>query len=273
MLIKEFRIILPLSVEEYQVAQLWSVAEASKNETGGGEGIEVIKNEPYEKLGIRGQYTLKKYHLASRVPTFLRLLAPKGALEFEEEAHNAYPHCKTVYKNDYMKKNFEISIESWHKPDLGETENVHNLPPNEWKQTEVIYIDIVNDSISSGDYKADEDPTKFTPKAEGRGPLYPDWIEKLKADEKCGKPKMPHMCAYKLVRCHFKKLGFQGIVESFIQRQERRIFQNFHRQVYCWMDKWHGMTMDDIRRVEDKAQEELNDLRRQGSVRGTKNNE
>ena len=30
-----------MTVEEYQVAQLYSVAEASKNETGGGEGVEV----------------------------------------------------------------------------------------------------------------------------------------------------------------------------------------------------------------------------------------
>ena len=30
-----------MTVEEYQVGQLWSVAEASKAETGGGEGVEV----------------------------------------------------------------------------------------------------------------------------------------------------------------------------------------------------------------------------------------
>ena len=28
----------------FQVAQLYSVAEASKNETGGGEGVEVVNN-------------------------------------------------------------------------------------------------------------------------------------------------------------------------------------------------------------------------------------
>lgn len=49
---------------QYQVAQLYSVAEASKNETGGGEGVEVLKNEPYEKEdGEKGQYTHKIYHL------------------------------------------------------------------------------------------------------------------------------------------------------------------------------------------------------------------
>lgn len=84
------------------MAQLYSVAEASKNNTGGGEGIEVLKNEPftdYPLLGGKyssGQYTYKIYHLASKVPAFIRLLLPKNSLEIHEEAWNAYPYCKTV---------------------------------------------------------------------------------------------------------------------------------------------------------------------------------
>lgn len=58
----EFKL-LCLSFAQYQVGQLYSVAEASKNETGGGEGVEVLKNEPYEKEGEKGQYTHKIYHL------------------------------------------------------------------------------------------------------------------------------------------------------------------------------------------------------------------
>jgi len=50
--LKEYRVTLPMTVEEYQVAQLYSVAEASKNETGGGEGVEVIKNEPYDNVPL-----------------------------------------------------------------------------------------------------------------------------------------------------------------------------------------------------------------------------
>lgn len=55
--------LLLFCVLQYQVGQLYSVAEASKNETGGGEGVEVLKNEPYEKEGEKGQYTHKIYHL------------------------------------------------------------------------------------------------------------------------------------------------------------------------------------------------------------------
>ena len=51
------------------MGQLYSVAEASKNETGGGEGIEIVKNEPFENHPLlngkytQGQYTYKIYHL------------------------------------------------------------------------------------------------------------------------------------------------------------------------------------------------------------------
>ncbi|KAG7214296.1 hypothetical protein INR49_023184, partial [Caranx melampygus] len=96
MLIKEYRIILPVSVEEYQVGQLYAVAEASKSETGGGEGVEVLVNEPYENDGQKGQYTHKIYHLQSKVPGIVRALAPKGALEVHEKAWNAYPYCRPV---------------------------------------------------------------------------------------------------------------------------------------------------------------------------------
>lgn len=107
------------------MGQLYSVAEASKNETGGGEGVEVLVNEPYEKDdGEKGQYTHKIYHLQSKVPTFVRMLAPEGALNIHEKAWNAYPYCRTVITNEYMKEDFLIKIETWHKPDLGTQENV-----------------------------------------------------------------------------------------------------------------------------------------------------
>ena len=32
----------------------------------------------------------------SKVPKWIRLLAPRGALEIKEEAWNMYPYCKTV---------------------------------------------------------------------------------------------------------------------------------------------------------------------------------
>lgn len=281
MLIKEYRIPLPITVEEFQVAQLWSVAEASKNETGGGEGIEVLNNEPYEDENGKGQYTKKIYHFASRVPKAIKMFAPAGSLDFQEEAWNAYPYCRTVITNpDYMKDGFEVSIETWHKPGLGELENVHNLKGNELRKRDVVHIDIVKDPISSSDYKEEFDPKKFKGCIGGRGALTDDWLCKLRAQvaSSGGSAQQngdcaaapPNMCAYKLVRCNFKWLGLQNITEKFIQNQERRLFTNFHRQVYGWMHNWYGLTMDDIRRIEDQTKDELNEMRGKGSRRGMK---
>jgi len=266
MLIKEFRVTLPLTVEEYQVAQLYSVAEASKNETGGGEGIEVLKNEPFDNYPLlggkysSGQYTYKIYHLASKVPAFIRLLAPKGSLEIHEEAWNAYPYCRTVITNPgYMKENFVICIESLHVGDIGMQQNVHELPPEKLKTREVVHIDIANDPISSADYKPLEDPTKFKSEKTGRGPLVGnEWMKNVD----------PVMTCYKLVTCEFKWFGLQSRIESFIQKSERRLFTTFHRQVFCWMDRWYGLTMDDIRAIEEKTKEELDKQRQIGEVRG-----
>ncbi|XP_014214149.1 phosphatidylinositol transfer protein beta isoform isoform X2 [Copidosoma floridanum] len=264
--IKEFRVTLPLTVEEYQVAQLYSVAEASKNNTGGGEGIEVRKNEPFKNVPLlggkytSGQYTYKVYHLASKVPAFIRMVLPKGSLEVHEEAWNAYPYCKTVISNPgYMKENFFIVIESYHIGDTGDQENVHELPPDKLKTREVVHIDIANDPVLPADYKEDEDPTKFKSEKTGRGPLVEkDWKYNVS----------PVMTCYKLVTCEFKWFGLQSRVESFIQKSEKRLFTNFHRQVFCWMDRWHGLTMEDIRAIEDKTKEELEKQRFQGEVRG-----
>ncbi|KAG5198837.1 hypothetical protein JEQ12_007433 [Ovis aries] len=222
------RVVLPCSVQEYQVGQLYSVAEASKNETGGGEGIEVLKNEPYEKDGEKGQYTHKIYHLKSKVPAFVRMIAPEGSLVFHEKAWNAYPYCRTSHcllllcflQNEYMKDDFFIKIETWHKPDLGTLENVHGLDPNTWKTVEIVHIDIADRSqVEPADYKADEDPALFQSVKTKRGPLGPNWKKEL-----ANNPDCPQMCAYKLVTIKFKWWGLQSKVENFIQKAISSVF-------------------------------------------------
>jgi len=266
MIIKEYRVTLPMTVEEYQVAQLYSVAEASKNETGGGEGVEVLKNEPYDGVSLlngkflSGQYTYKIYHLQSKVPGWIKMVAPKGSLEIHEEAWNAYPYCKTVLSNPgYMKDNFYIVVETYHLPDRGNQDNVHELQDKKLKKRSVVHIDIANDPVASADFKPDEDPKTFKSCKTGRGPLTRDWRRTVE----------PVMTAYKLVTIQFKWWGLQDRVENFIHSTEKRIFTNFHRQVFCWMDKWHGMTMGDIRALEEKTKKELDVERAKGELKGT----
>jgi hypothetical protein len=294
-IIKEYRITLPITVEEYQVAQLYSVAESSKNETGGGEGVEVKINDPYtadskyssNSKGRPGQYTHKLFHLESRVPSFIRMIAPKGSLTIDEKAWNAYPYCKTVITNPgYMKDNFEIELLTWHKPDAGQTENVHELDASTWKKVEIINIDITT-PVAVNDYKKETDPLLYRHDDSDRGPLTKTWLTELRQlckniqsarelniESNDAKPQ-PHMTCYKLVTAKFKWFGLQNRVEKYIHTAEKRIFTLFHRQVFCWMGPhgdgttgWFGMTMEDIRRIEAETKKRLDEERSKGEKRG-----
>ena len=138
---------------------------------------------------------------------------------------------------------------------------MHELPKDKLGKREVVPIDIAHDPVTSNDYKEDEDPKTYKSEKTGRGPLdSPDWRDQVQ----------PVMTCYKLVTVEFKWWGLQTKVEQFIMQTERRLFNNFHRQVFCWTDKWHGMTMADIRALEEKTKQELEDARKTGEVRGTK---
>jgi hypothetical protein len=246
-LVKEYRIQLPMAVDEYQIGQLYSVAKSSSQETANGEGVEVIKNEPFKnEEGLEGQYTEKIYHVGSRLPGWVKAFIPGSALKLEEKAWNAYPYCKTVLKNGWMGDSFTFTIESRHYNDDGKQENVHNLPPDQLKKREVDFIDIAADKIEKKDYKKEEDPTIVKSEKAERGPLTEGW-----------KDKKPLMTCYKLVSVEFKMFGLQGRVEKFLQTFERDLFLKFHRQVYFWLDEWFGMTLEDVRNFEAKTKQDL----------------
>jgi len=267
--IVEYRIPLPLSVDEYKIGQLYGVAEASKNETGGGDGVEVVENRPFtpeecEVYKSNGQYTYKVMHLEQKVPRVIKVIAPKGSLQIHEKAWNAYPYCKTLYSNEYMKDSFHINIETIHKAGVGE-ENVHGLDQETLKSREIVDIDIADSAcVTSQDYKEDEDPSTFKSEKTGRGPLNKGWFNIQ--DDSVG----PKMTCYKYYDIKFKWWGLQGRVESIIVNAVERLLRNFHRQVFCWIDKWFGMTIEDIRMLEDKTKEDLDKLRVEGEFRGAK---
>ncbi|KAG8257664.1 hypothetical protein J6590_043942 [Homalodisca vitripennis] len=266
MLIQEYRVILPMTAEQYQVAQLYTIVDMSKYETGGGEGIEILKNEPFSDhplLGGRyttGQYTLKIYHVHRKIPTLIKLIVPRGSLEIHEECWNAYPYSKTVLTNPgFMKDGFELTIESLHLDGRGDKYNAHHLPPELLEQRQVTTIDIANDHVARKDYDPSFDPKIFHSEKTGQGPLTNNWLETV----------TPAMTCYKLVTANFKWFGLQRRVEKFLQKFEQRLFTVFHRRLFCLSDQWYGLTISDVRDLEEEAKVALDRERKSGNLRGT----
>nr|XP_008161751.1 membrane-associated phosphatidylinositol transfer protein 2 isoform X13 [Chrysemys picta bellii] len=252
MLIKEYRIPIPMSVEEYRIAQLYMIQKKSREETcGEGSGVEILENRPYtDGPGGIGQYTHKVYHIGMHIPSWFRSILPKAALRVEEESWNAYPYTRTRYTCPFVEK-FSIDIETYYKADPGDHVNVFNLSPAEKRQTILDPIDIVKDPIPPHEYKSEEDPKVYKSVKTKRGPLSEDWIEGYKNNP----GKYPIMCAYKLCKVEFRYWGMQSKIERFIHDVGlRKVMVRAHRQAWCWQDEWYGLTIEDIRQLEKEAQ-------------------
>ncbi|XP_069988324.1 protein retinal degeneration B isoform X5 [Penaeus vannamei] len=261
----EYRIPLPLTVEEYRIAQLYMLAKKSRQESHGeGSGVEILVNEPYENgpgPDGRGQYTHKVYHVGSHLPGWLKSLIPKSALSVEEEAWNAYPYTKTRFTCPFVEK-FSMEVETYYFNDGGHQENVFKLSNSEMKQREVDLIDVVRDQLYGADYKEEEDPRKYVSQKTSRGPLGDNWINEYWEMCKDKPTPLPTgeaiMCAYKLCKVEFRYWGMQTKIEKFIHDVAlRKTMLRAHRQAWAWMDEWWGLTIEDIRNIEKETQDLL----------------
>ncbi|XP_072243979.1 membrane-associated phosphatidylinositol transfer protein 2-like isoform X2 [Leuresthes tenuis] len=252
MLIKEYRIPMPMSVEEYRIAQLYMIQKKSREEScGEGSGVEILENKPYtDGPGGTGQYTHKVYHIGMHIPSWFRSILPKAALRVEEESWNAYPYTRTRYTCPFVEK-FSIDIETYYKPDTGDQADVFNLSATDKRQRTLDPIDIVTDPIPPHEYKAEEDPRLYKSDKTQRGPLQDDWIEEYNNNP----GKTPIMCAYKLCKVEFRYWGMQSKIERFIHDVGlRKVMVRAHRQAWCWQDEWYGLTIEDIRQLELETQ-------------------
>lgn len=266
----EYRIRLPFTLDEYQIGQLHGVGEASKNETGGGEGWQWLKNEPFEgivtndptRVPRKGQFTHKVLYLASKFPNTYRRLSRQDVFEIHEKSWNCFPYVFTEYTNPgYMKDDFRMTIATIHKDGHKIEENIHQLKDDELKARTVELLDIVNDFADVRDFDLKTDPTTYQSKMVSRGPLKGAyWIHDQPVAITC----------YKLVRIHLNWKGWESKLKDLLLKSLRRTLLRFNRQVFCMMDNWLGMSIEEIRKYEEKLKQELDVMRSNGSMIGTR---
>lgn len=245
--IREYHICMPISVEEYKIGQLYMIAKHSREQSGSGEGVAVIKNEPcHHPVHGAGQFTEKRIYLSSRLPSWIASIVP-NIFYITEKAWNYYPYTITEHTCSFLPR-FSINIESRYENNKGTSDNCLDLTAEDIGLREVDNIDIVLDQLQDKHYKPEEDPAIFKSEKTKRGPLKENWKE----------TSDPIMCSYKVVRVKFEVWGLQTRVEDYVQKVIREILLLGHRQAFTWIDEWYGMSMEDLRAYEAKMQEETN---------------
>ncbi|GMH07125.1 hypothetical protein Nepgr_008965 [Nepenthes gracilis] len=243
--IKEFRIVMPMSLEEYEIAQMYMVMKMEQENTTNTEGVEVLESRPIADNAIgNGYHTSKLYRFQSKIPSWITAFAPLDALVLQEEAWNAYPRCKSGFFCPCFKK-LVLTVDTIHKADNGRSENVHGLSKEQLASREVEIIDIVSSARDLWSYVVgccDVDFSKFRSKKTGRGPLLEGWREQC----------YPVMTAYKLVTVDAPYWGFGKKLEQTLIAGERALFLETHRSCFAWIDEWFGMKLEQLQELEQQ---------------------
>ncbi|XP_029002043.1 cytoplasmic phosphatidylinositol transfer protein 1 isoform X1 [Betta splendens] len=246
MLLKEYRICMPLTVEEYRIGQLYMISKHSHEQSDRGEGVEVVQNEPYEDPAHgQGQFTEKRVYLNSKLPSWARAVVPK-IFYVTEKAWNYYPYTITEYTCSFLPK-FSIHIETKYEDNKGCNDNIFDTELKD-NEREVCFVDIAYDEIPERYYKESEDLRYFKSEKTSRGMLQEGWRD----------TQDPIMCSYKLVTVKFEVWGLQTRVEQFVHKVVRDVLLLGHRQAFAWVDEWIDMTMDEVREFERAIQEATN---------------
>lgn len=244
----EYRICMPFTVDEYKIGQLYMIARHSFENTTKSEGIQVIKNEPFEDpVHGLGQYTEKRIHVGGSLPSWIQALIPRF-FYVTEKAWNTFPYTATEYTCSFLPR-FSVGIRTVYENNRGTNDKA--LPPKEGEvppEVEVALMDIANDPVPEKHKHECPDLKAFKSEKTGRGPLVDNWRERIS----------PMMCSYKLVTASFGVWGLQTKVENFVQRVVRDVLIVGHIQAFAWIDEWHGMTLDTLREYEARMQAEAN---------------
>lgn len=164
--------------------------------------------------------------------------------------------------NGYLsKEKFKIIVESQYiDKDVatiyliisqGTIENVLHLTEDQLKKRDRVIIDISqyasNEQVGKG-----EDMRVWHSEKRNIGPLKEGWYKD------CNMEKI--MWCYKTVTITCKYFGLQTIVENLIRKQQLMIFTRSMRQMIGQMDEWDGLTIEDIRVMEEETKKRLDQL-------------
>ena len=243
MLIREYRILMPLSVSEYKKGQRYMIARAQLEAGYEGDCVELVSAEPcqHEEFGT-GIHQEKRYHLARHLPYWAQKLVPAEPFYVTENSWNYYPRFNMTNFTCHLTSRISVEVQTTYQDNAGTTENALNLSPEELAVREVVYLDLVFDEISNAAKESACSLKGFKSEKTGRGPYGPDWAHS----------SSPVMCSYKVIKVNVNVFGFQTIGESTVHNKLQDVLLQGHKEAVLWLDEWYDITEGELVELEER---------------------
>lgn len=230
---KEFRITLPLKVEEYNIGQLYNVVEMSKESVGTKVKIEYNDDYSHPEYGFCRK-TVKKMDLSSHLPSMITFFFPSKMFKLEETSFNNYPECRTFYKSCFANEStFKMIIHSKHLQ--GMQNDVFS------EKYEVVDLNLGN-KIHDKKFNIFDFPNQKSKKLF----LKDGWLEK------CKKENIPFMTCHKFITLELNCIKEEWLADK-VMTEITNFFIKTHQRIYATVDDWHHLTIEDIRKLESET--------------------
>ena len=250
-----------MELPQCRTASKYSVNKRTREETGGGEGFEIIESGEFEEDGSTGRYVHRVLHFKSRVPASLRWMVPDKYSHIHEHNRNAFPHYVATFRIPAMGERMILDTETRHFPyKFGDQipENPMNMNPDELKIRQIYYLDILNGpapekkkyDIHGYSCPAANIQELQGPTGKSNDQEIPEWVQHYQGTI---------TLIIKTVKFKLKKPGAQTIVEKYVTKSVfYHVYLDTHRAMLIDAPEWVNFTEDDIKAMEHSTQTELN---------------
>lgn len=260
MRIIEFRIFVPLQLPQCRTAAKYSVNKRTREETGGGDGFEIVDSGYFDEDGIRGRYVHRVLHFKNRVPGAIRWLIPDKYAHVHENNRNAFPHYTATFRDPPLGDKMILDTETRHfeyTKGMQIPENCMNFTPDELRIRKIRYLDVLNGPKSE---KEKYDIHGFScpeagiqelvgPTGKSNDKEIPEWVEHYNG---------PITLIIKTVKFHLQFVG-QNKIEKYVTKNVwYHVYLDTHRAMLKDAPDWVNFTEEDIARMEAATQNDLN---------------
>lgn len=280
MRIIEYRVILPVSIEQYPRADTYMFNHRMEIGASEGECVELIDNNSYDSEEGPVFFASRVYHCKNRVPKFLQWLVPESICDFQEDSWTFYPKCKSKFIVPFLGEKFNVTINThqYKFTSVGEIpENGVNLTEEELAIREIKYVDILLkepvpekkewdlDGFSCDEAGIQKLQTYSSQDFDDTKP--PKWIENYTGEM---------TICIKVIKAEIPIWGVQTMAEKLIvENMAINTFLDSARATVGWAHKWFPMSMKEVEKMNIDVGNAINEIYKSKykNAEGSKENE
>ena len=174
MLLKEVRVCVPYTIEEFRAGALFCSERFSAQNRAAAvlqdQAVEYPSESEHVALFVRRRYKLTRLQM----PAWLSSFVNQDSIMLLEKHWYEFPRTRSLYTVPVFGDRFSCCVDTIYIADAGNQDNVFGLDPEELAIRSVHSIDIADDR--DGTFLPDENPQKIASKKTRRGPLAPGFM-------------------------------------------------------------------------------------------------